>query len=188
MPTAKDYIENEDFEGAYGRYMNARKNWKDHWFDVCYTIAKSVGEIALAYVIDPIRKTITKIGNIVRRGRPIKPENQNHNSYVYFIRMFSNGNQVFHKVGKAKDVDERMKALGSYNYRREKVKIDKVEVVKTWEFPTEKYAESFESFAQEVLSKIHTIIPNDRFLPFNNENEIVELIDNKYKAYSMLMA
>lgn len=64
--TAKNYIETDDFEGAFERYEKARPQWKDHWFDVCATIYQKSKKWATKYFLDPIKRVIQRIEQQLR--------------------------------------------------------------------------------------------------------------------------
>lgn len=70
------YEANGDFEGAFERWMTTSPAWKSRWFEVCERIFKSCKNWVDKYVVDPIYKTITKIGSIKVRFAPrIRNEN-----------------------------------------------------------------------------------------------------------------
>lgn len=186
--TAKEYIENEDFEGAYERYQKANKRWLAHWFDVCYEIANEVAEIAKNFIFDPVNKVIKKIGEFVQKakGRPNKKDGTSH---VYLIRMFDkNDKEVYTKVGKANNVLLRMKQLEKYIYKnrttKEPVPIGRVEVVDTWDFPNSKAAESFETKIQSILMGLYELIPNDRFAPIEDMGGVVNMMNTQYSLFN----
>lgn len=188
--TAKEYVENEDFEGAYERYNNANKRWKAHWFDTCYEIAASVVEFAKAFIFDTVNKVITKIGEIVQKtkGRPVKKDETSH---VYLVRMFDDkDNEVYTKVGKANNIKRRMKELSKYTYSdrktKEKTSIGRVEVIDTWDFPNGKAAESFETRIQSILMELYTLIPNDRFAPIKDIDGVVNMMNAQYSLLGVM--
>lgn len=186
--TAKEYIENEDFEGAYERYQKANKRWLAHWFDVCYEIAKDITEVAKSFIFDPVNKAIKKIGEFAQRtkGRPNKKDGT---AYVYLIRMFDdNEKEVYTKVGETNSITRRMKEFTKTIYSdrktKKKTKIDRVEVVDTWEFPSIKLATSFENKIQHILSQIYTLIPNDRFAPIEDMDGVVNMMNTQYSLFN----
>ena len=187
--TAKEYIENEDFTGAYERYNKATKRWKAHWFDTCYEIAASVKEFTKAFIFDTVHKVIMQVGEIVQKvkaGRPVKKDGTSH---VYLIRMFDKDDkEVYTKVGKANNVAVRMKQLEKYIYKnratKEQVPIGRVEVVDTWDFPNSKAAESFETKIQSILMGLYELIPNDRFAPIADMNGVVSMMNTQYSLFN----
>lgn len=186
MYTSTDYINNNDFEGAYSRYCRANSYWRPHWYETCEQIAKYAIDVAKNYIFDPIAKTITKIGKAIKRaGRPSK--NVEDSSYVYLIRMFSNGEEVFTKVGKANDIGARMNQLKKYKYKRENIQIDCIELVRCWSLPNSKFAESFESFVHGLMSREETLIPQDRYKPIAEMDRVAALIDRQYENYTALL-
>lgn len=186
--TAKEYIENEDFEGAYERYQKANKRWLAHWFDVCYEIANEVAEIAKNFIFDPVNKVIKKIGEFVQKAKG-RPNKKDETSHVYLIRMFDKDDkEVYTKVGKANNVAVRMKQLEKYIYKNRAAKIPvpigRVEVVDTWDFPNSKAAESFETKIQSILMGLYELIPNDRFAPIEDMNGVVSMMNTQYSLFN----
>lgn len=175
--SAVECIETNDFEEAKRRYEKAYSNWKDHWFETCITIFKSCTEWAKDYVINFVDKTIVKINEIATKIKSKKGKF----SYTYVIKMFDDmGNWVFTKVGKADNVSKRMYDLSKEYYSRQKVKIGSVEVLKTYELPTDDLAQVQESFMRNYLRKTKKFYPNDRFEPFEPTEEDYNIFDQYY--------
>ena len=63
----KWYIENNDFEGALGRFNSTTPSWKDRWFDTCEQIYNNCKELAKQYVLNPIERTIQKVVTVATR-------------------------------------------------------------------------------------------------------------------------
>lgn len=70
--SAKQYIIEDDFEGAFERFETTTKQWKNYWFEVCQQIANNCQEFLQKYIINPIDKTI----KVIRRE-----ENQKKSIY-----------------------------------------------------------------------------------------------------------
>lgn len=160
--SAKLYINALDFEGAYERYINTTKNWKKHWFNTCYTIAKEIPKWTKQFIFDSVNFIITKISDCIKKTIP----KNNCSSYTYLIYMKSKGQNIFTKIGKTKDVSRRMNEFRRYYYRREDIQIDDVEVVKTYELPDDNLAQVLETLMHKYFSKSHDLIPNDRYSYF----------------------
>lgn len=58
------YEVNEDFEGAFERWLNTTPAWKGRWFETCAKIFTRTKKWVDKYVIDAANKTIHKIGSI----------------------------------------------------------------------------------------------------------------------------
>jgi hypothetical protein len=102
----KFYIENDDFEGAFERFTNATKNWKNHWFDVCAQIMENCKEWAKKYILDPVAKTIEVKIKVPRTRKTYDIDTQNINllddakEKCYLFRFFdADGNRLCSKVG-----------------------------------------------------------------------------------------
>jgi hypothetical protein len=125
-PNWKYYIDNNDFEGAYDRYLIATKNWKEYWFDVCKQIFEASKEWAKTYVIDPIAKTIQAKVKVPRIKREYDINTNNldlldkNDEKCYLFRFFdSQGNRICSKVGTTKrEIIKRLKEeLNSKTYK-----------------------------------------------------------------------
>lgn len=177
--SANDFIADGDFEGAKEKFDNANARWKSHWFNTCVTIAKQCGEWVTKYLIDPVRMTITAIGQHVKKRAPKENAKESH---VYLIKMYDeDGDYRFLKGGKANDLKQRLSALGKYLYRRDNVQIAKVEIIKTWDLATNHLAEAFEQLLHATLSKKYKNIPNDRYTPVELSAEEIAELDRKYE-------
>lgn len=65
----KWYIDNNDLLGCYERYKKARTNWKAHWWKTIEEIFKKSKEWAKKYVLDPVKRTIERIGKKPRKSK-----------------------------------------------------------------------------------------------------------------------
>ena len=174
--SANDFIRNNDFEGAKEKLEQARPRWIQHWFDTCEIIFNSCAEWSKKYILDPINRIITKIKN----NRIVKNVYEGV-SHTYIIKMYDdNNNYVFLKVGKANDVDVRMRQLCKKGYVD--TNIEDVEILKTWELPAPELAEMLEKYIQYKLKQKYTRIPNDRFVPIELSSEQMVELENYYNA------
>ena len=102
-------------------------------------------------------------------------------SHTYIIKMYDDNNDyVFLKVGKANDVDVRMRQLCKKGYAD--TNIENVEIIKTWELPAPELAEMLEKYIQYKLKQKYTRIPNDRFIPIELSSEQMIELENYYNA------
>lgn len=174
MKSQIDYIVTNDFEGAKQRFDNANKRWKKHWYETCLIIAKKVKDLFKKYIFDPVNLTITKINEKLKKIQG--------KSFVYLIKMFDeNNNYVFLKVGKSNNVDIRLMALSKQYYKKDKIKISRVEKIHTWELPNSHLAEAFEQVLHSFLSSHYINIPNDRYPAINLLEEDLIEFEKRYK-------
>ena len=52
--SAKDYIKENDFEGAKERFEKSERRWRKHWYNTCLEIARKVRFWLRKYVFDPL--------------------------------------------------------------------------------------------------------------------------------------
>ena len=69
--SAKQYIIEDDFEGAFERFETTTKQWKNYWFEVCQQIANNCQEFLQKYIINPIDKTIQVISREKKQKKSI---------------------------------------------------------------------------------------------------------------------
>lgn len=67
--SAKEYIIEEDFDGAFDRYEKANARWKQYWYDVCIQISETYKDVFKRYVINKIDKTILIIGKSIDKAK-----------------------------------------------------------------------------------------------------------------------
>lgn len=170
-------IETNDFNEAKARFDNAYRNWKEHWFNACYEIAKNNQEIFQKYVFDCTEITITDVvfAKLVTR--------KNGGAFVYLIKMFDeNNNYVYLKGGKANNLSKRYYDLKKTHYKREDVKISRIEEIKVWCLPSSHSAETFEQALHSYFSRTLTNIPNDRWTPIEPTKEDFEALEQRYET------
>lgn len=108
--TSKEYIEEGDFEGALKRFENANKRWKDYWFNTCEIIYNSFNDFTNKYILDPVKKIITKINQQVKLSKKWQNKIQvecdlldNAKEKCYLFEFYdSKNNLVCSKVGTTK--------------------------------------------------------------------------------------
>ena len=180
QPTSSFYISNNDFEGARERFATSNARWKQHWFDTCSEIVKNCKTWLDKYILDPVNLTITEI--VKKTKAAIKKHAGTSN--VYLIKMFDIDNKyVFLKGGKADDVSKRLRDLSNQEYKRDNVRILRVEIVKTWELPNSHLAESFEQALHAYLCKFYDNNPNDRYYPTELTEEQFAELDRRYEIF-----
>lgn len=183
--SAKEYIADNDFEGAKVRFEGANARWKDYWFETCITIFESSVQWAKKYTIDVTHQLIVKVKEKVKRVyNTIKNKGKSH---TYIIKMFdTEGEWAFTKIGKADDVETRMNSFVNHEYKRDNITIAYTEPIKIYTLPNDDLAEAFESLIKNFLRKMHAHIPNDRFEPFNPTEEDFNQFDKIYNTVMSL--
>jgi len=172
----KEYIAQNDLEGAYLRYQNANAKWREHWWSGVVEIFNSCKEFASQFILDlenkVLRPIIEKVKNvkskIINRDVPIieKGDFSNcHGEQVYFFKFFNEADEIlWTKIGTtAKSYFDRCKRE-IYDYNRKGHGVAKViidNVLNCGDIP----AESYESFLRAMLIKEYpnTWHRNDRF-------------------------
>lgn len=168
----KKYIESNNLEGAYSRYVTAYRNWKDHWWAVVEEIWNNCKEWAEQFVLDMKERTLTKvIKRAISKVIPsvavtVNPEQQDFPKgaeLVYLIRLFDrDGELVWSKVGTTtRSIKARMSEHLRY-YR--KYGVAELEVTRVWncgDIP----AEGLESHFRAIYMKKYpqAFRKNDRF-------------------------
>lgn len=131
--SASDYVRENDLMGAYGKYQMANARWKNHWWETVEKIYNSGREWAKQYILDPINRTLTKIGKAIKghlkNNVYIEDETQGVKGCgAYLVFHYLEGKCLWAKVGKADDGKKRLKEHFKKDY---KGNIDKA-VVKLW--------------------------------------------------------
>lgn len=126
--TMAGYIRKNDLEGAYERYQNTSNTWKNRWWEVVEEIFNSSTKWAKEYILDPIKRELTKIvKKVAKRGRPrtfFLEEVMTFNCEAegcgaYIVQHFdSNGKAMWIKPGKAEDAKRRMAEHFQKDYRK----------------------------------------------------------------------
>lgn len=169
-------IQTNDFTEAKTRFDSAYRNWKEHWFNACYTIAKNNKEILKKYVFDPIALTITDMILVKINTR------NNGGAFVYLIKMYdTENNYVYLKGGKTNNLKRRFYELSRYEYKREDLKISRIEEVKSWCLPSEHLAESFEQLLHAYFANFLENTPNDRWTPVDISDSDFEELERRYE-------
>ena len=172
--SARDYIEENDFDGAFERLQNAtNKRWVNYWFGVCEQIACFCKEVAQKYILDPIQKTIVeKLKDTrprVRWGDKIVAECDllDHATQKCYLFEFynSHGELVCSKVGTTiRKVTQRLKEeLRSETYS--KLDCQRAVIKKVYDCGTMP-AEGAESYFRAYYIKKYpnSFKKNDRFM------------------------
>lgn len=175
-----EIIASNDFELAKKKFENSNARWKNHWFDCCQQIFNSCKDWSKKYIIDPIAKTIYAINEMIKKVKA-KTEKVSH---TYLIKMFdTNGNWIFTKIGKADDIEKRMKDFRNHEYKRNNVTISTTEIIKTYELPNDDLAQVLERFMCNFFRKNKEVnyYPNDRFDAFEPTNEDLNVFERYYQ-------
>lgn len=174
--SAKQYIADNDFEGAKERFDNANVRWYKYWFEVCQTIALNNKEWFTKYLFNATEMTIVSVVKTTTTAAEKV-------SFVYLIKLFDINNEyVFLKGGKTTNPKKRFKELSKYHYKRQDIHITNVEVIKMWELPTEHLAESFEQLLHAYFSNFLQHFRNDRFVPIEITETDFEELEKRYQT------
>lgn len=166
MYSANDCIKDNNFEESFSKWEKANSRWKSHWFETCVTIFKNCKEWAKKYVIDTVKKTISKVSSKVLAPIVWNCENKNWKSgteLFYLIRGFNGAERVFSKIGTTtREVEKRMKEHLAY-YNKHGIPLTRIEIDKVYECDTE--AEGVESWFRAVYIRKYkgSFKKNDRF-------------------------
>lgn len=163
--SAKWYIENNDLEGCYKRYEQARNNWKEHWWTTVEKVYHGSAEWAEGYILDTVNKVLIFVKKVIRKVKE-KIEKEKINT-CYWVRLIGESGMVlYNKVGTTKGpVEERMKKILQDQYKDGLEKITSYEILNTWNCK-ENSPEGLESFLRAMLIKKYNsknFCPNDRF-------------------------
>lgn len=181
--SAKQYIEQNDFKGAYERFLEAGARWKNHWFTACVEIFNNCKEFAKEFFIDVKEQIIKPITEYVKKSVPKK----DGMAYTYIIKMFDDcGNWIFTKIGKTNNMKRRMAELSKEHYKKEDIHIDKIEVIKVYETANDNRAQCLESLFREYFEQFHALIPNDRFNAFEPSAADLAECDRKHALLSAI--
>lgn len=173
--TGKQYIADNDLEGAIERLENSYKNWKSHWFEVCQIIMNNCKDWAKKYILDPITQTVRTIGDMIKKS---KPKNTAQESHTYLINLYDNaGNWVYTKIGKANNIQQRLRQIAKEKYLGGG---GRAEIITYYTLPNDDLAQVLESFMRGYFRKTKTLIPNDRFDPFTPTEEDLAVFQQYY--------
>ena len=174
--SSSTYIEQNDFEGAKTRFDASNNRWKKHWFDVCVKIAEAVKEWTKKYIIDPVKLTIEKIGEVVKNKiEEVAGEK------VYLLKFYNKKNElVFSKIGTTKrKINTRVNEHLNY-YKEEYGDLScKIEsIINCYNLP----CEGAESYCRAFfIKKFPTAFKkNDRFIGVEISKEDFENCINQY--------
>lgn len=174
----KWYVDNNDLLGCYERYKQAYQNWKDHWWETVTEIYDTYKEWGEKYVLDPIKREI--IPRVKKVKAKIENLLANGGSNTYLVKFFDNyGMWVYTKIGKASDLYKRLNQQMNKTYK-DGTTVVSYEIIKYYNLPTDDLALVLESFMRNHFRKNHTLIPNDRFEPFEPTEEDLEIFDKYY--------
>lgn len=121
-----DYKKKNDLMGAYARYRCAGNNWKGRWWNCVEEIYNNCVAWAKYFIIDPIKRTLTKIG----RGRVPNPDTLMNTRLTYEVDAEGCGAYLVHhfakrnkhlwiKCGKADDAKKRLAQHFTNDYNGE---------------------------------------------------------------------
>lgn len=189
--SAKEYIAQNDFEGCNERYEHATKNWKPHWLETLHTIFNASKEWAKKYVFDPIAKLYVRIGAKVRsvtqsESTELAPAADNGvpsetGCGAYVVEHYRNGERVWLKIGKAKNLRVRMR--NQLNDYRKKGQANSVRVLKFYPFQNANAALSMENHLRDHFQQIpgSGYVAQDRFTNAFWTSEDEAAMNEKYK-------
>lgn len=152
--TMAECLANGDFEEAFYRWSHTSKTWVNKWFNVCVEIFHSSLEWSKKYIIDPIKKTITKIEQKLIKQTA---------NYFYLIRAYTSSDLLFSKIGTTtRTVEQRMREHYKSYTKLGVTRIICDKVYDCGEVPPE----CFESYfrAKYIKQYPNTFVKNDRFM------------------------
>lgn len=200
----------QDFEEAKSRYEKCGSGrWKNAWWEVVCEIYSTCAEWAKKYVLDPVTKTISAVGNAVKtltnRRKSIakddatiqwgeceisflngtRNKDTKSGEKTYFFKFYDNPDRppVFDKIGTTnKSCLDRLKQEIRY-YNKAGFGIEKVEICEIWDCGNTP-AESYESFMRALLIKKfpNTWRRNDRFFGANIPTSLFQSLCAEYAA------
>lgn len=160
-----DYIFEEDFLGAYDRFINTTARWKNYWWSAVETIFNQSKFWVKHYIIDPIAKIIKRIS----RGRLPQIEKDRliyrveaEGCGAYIVEHFDkNGNRLWIKCGKADNAKKRLKQHFDKDYKD----LAETGTVLAWfSCKNSNHALSMENIVRDHFEKQgFEILGNDRF-------------------------
>lgn len=164
-----DYVNSNDIEGIYERFMNAPANWKNHWWEGVVQIFNSCKEFAKQFILDPIKRTLRKISAAVASIGVSIQEKEDFSKcsgeQCYLFKFYdSNGEILFSKIGTTtRNCRKRIKEEIAY-YRKRGLDVAETlieDVFCCGDTP----AEAYESFMRAKFIKQfpNTWHRNDRF-------------------------
>ena len=179
-------IYENDLDSAFSRYENTNKRWKNYWYETCLTIFNKSKKWANKYIIDTVKKTISKIKVAVSQSNIIwnteKEEYAKGTELCYLIELLGkNFNLVYSKIGTTtRSVETRMKEHLRY-YAKEG--IEYIRINKVWDCGNIE-AEGFESYFRAITMKNYpnTWKKNDRFVGVAIPLEYAEKLFAEYQA------
>lgn len=173
-PSARYYIDNNDFEGAIERYETTIKNWRNHWWETLETIYNNCADWAKKYILDPIERTVKKIEAAIKQRKFRQSKNDDRifwecpdfsedwNEKFYLIELLDeDGELIWSKIGTTtRAVIQRMREHLRYYA---KYGVDFIRVLRVYNAGT--CAEGMESeFRAKYIRKWpESFKKNDRF-------------------------
>ena len=180
--SAKEYIADNDFEGAKARLEKTTIRWELYWYEVCYEIATNDKRWFSLYNFYPNER---RIAAAERTETTFLNEVGN---FVYLIKMFDvNDEYVFLKGGKTVNLKVRMAQLSKTVYKTQDITIARIEVIKVWKLPTEQLAVSFEHMLHDYFcNKNLEYFRQDRFTPSMVTEKDFEELEKRYEIVKSL--
>ena len=116
------YIDSNDLEGAYKRFTSTNITWKNHWWSVVEKIWNSCKDWAKDFVLDPIKRILSRRETIKSKGRKTDAQVaylcEAHGMGAYIVKHYDAENHLlWTKVGKADDVNKRLRQHLKQDYK-----------------------------------------------------------------------
>ena len=152
-----DYVNSNDIEGIYERFMNAPANWKNHWWEGVVQIFNSCKEFAKQFILDPIKRTLRKISAAVASVGISIQEKEDFSKcsgeQCYLFKFYdSNGEILFSKIGTTtRNCRKRIKEEIAY-YRKRGLDVAKT-IIEDVFCCGDTPAEAYESFMKVKFIK-----------------------------------
>ena len=191
--SASDYVKENDLMGAYGKYQMANARWKNHWWETVEKIYNSGREWAKQYILDPINRTLTKIGKAIKERLKnnvyIEDETQGVKGCgAYLVFHYLDNGLQWMKVGKT---DKGMSRMYDHFKKDYKDQIDGA-IIKLW-YPCDNsdIALSMENVMRDYFhnKKNFELKKQDRFPDCDEITEDdVNYLNGKYQLLKQLFA
>lgn len=183
------YIDKNDLEGAYKRFVTTYANWKDHWWAVVEEIWNTCKDWAKRFVLDPVNRVLRSREVIKCRGRKSDAQVaylcEAHGTGAYIVKHYDKDNNLlWTKVGKADNVEKRLREHLKKDYKGTAVF---AQCVAFYPCKDPDHALSMENLLRSHFNKKHGLLGHDRFPDLMEVTaEDLATLDEKAKVLATL--
>lgn len=182
------YIDQNDLEGAYNRFCITYANWKDHWWAVVEEIWTNCKDWAKKFMLDPIKRVLRKREIIEFKGcadAQITYECEAHGVGAYIVKHYdADSNLLWTKVGKADDVEKRLRQHLRQDYKGTAVF---AKCIAFYPCNNPDHALSMENLLRYHFNKTYGLLGRDRFPELTDVTaEDLATLDEKAKVLATL--